>query len=347
MDMHTDVDSLDISIIVPVYNMESAGLLKRCMDSLVNQTIFDHGYQGEIIVIDDASTDSSLSELYRYQKEYPGKIQVIAREINGRQGAARNDGLKVAKGKWIGFVDADDWVDVTMFEKLLEKAEHEGSDMAGCYYGIVEDYETKVAIPQIGFLRSGLIDLDELETWLCVGDTMWNKIFLRSTIINQSLYFPENQFYEDNAISCFMYAAAHKYSQVEEVLYYYYQNPLSTCNTIDYSKIIDRLKAADIYFKHGKRLGYYRKNAALIEYGYFTGVYIRTIPHVWRSNFRDRVFFLREIRKRMKVIHFLRNNEYMMKYTPNKLREVKMIKISIYLLMLYHAYQTVRNRFRG
>ena len=74
-----------LSVIVPVYNMEADGKLAYCMDSLVNQTISDY----EIIAVDDASTDGSLSVLREYEKNYPGKVKVLALQENHRQGGAR------------------------------------------------------------------------------------------------------------------------------------------------------------------------------------------------------------------------------------------------------------------
>ena len=118
---------MKLSVIVPVFNMASDDKLKWCMDSLVGQTISDY----EIIAVDDCSTDDSLSILQNYEKRYPGKVVVIASPDNRKQGGAKNLGLSVAKGDWIGFIDADDWVCADFYEKLLNKAEETGADMVG------------------------------------------------------------------------------------------------------------------------------------------------------------------------------------------------------------------------
>ena len=97
---------MQLSVIVPVYNMAAEGKLEYCMDSLVNQTVEDM----EIIAVDDASTDSSLEILRSYQERYPEKVKVIACSVNRRQGGAKNRGLEAAAGEWVGFVDSDDWV---------------------------------------------------------------------------------------------------------------------------------------------------------------------------------------------------------------------------------------------
>ena len=97
------MDEYKISIIVPVYNSEKH--LKKCLDSLVNQT-----YKNiEIITINDASTDDSLTILQEYENKYEN-FKTISLEKNQRQGAARNIGIKASTGYFISFVDSDAWI---------------------------------------------------------------------------------------------------------------------------------------------------------------------------------------------------------------------------------------------
>ena len=102
-----------VSIIIPVYNVEQ--YLPKCLDSIINQTLKDI----EIICINDGSIDNSLSILKEYASK-DDRIIIIDKENEG-QGIARNLGIKKAKGKYIGFVDPDDWVDIQMFEKCIIK----------------------------------------------------------------------------------------------------------------------------------------------------------------------------------------------------------------------------------
>ncbi len=110
-----------VSIIVPVYNVEN--YLERCIDSLRNQTLADI----EIILVDDSSTDSSL-EICQRAAEEDCRIKVI-HKVNEGAGKARNAGLEMATGKYIGFVDSDDFVKEDMYETLYTKAEKYGSDL--------------------------------------------------------------------------------------------------------------------------------------------------------------------------------------------------------------------------
>ena len=97
---------MKLSIIVPVYNMAAEGKLAYCLNSLVSQTIKDY----EIIAVDDASTDNSLEILKDFERRFPDRFHAICSEVNRHQGGAKNIGLKLAKGDWIGFIDSDDWI---------------------------------------------------------------------------------------------------------------------------------------------------------------------------------------------------------------------------------------------
>lgn len=111
-----------VSIIVPVYNVEK--YLRKCIDSLVNQTLNDI----EIICINDGSTDKSLKILKEY-KNKDSRIILLNQENSG-QSVARNRGIEIAKGEYLGFVDPDDWIDLDYYEKLYNAAIGTNADIA-------------------------------------------------------------------------------------------------------------------------------------------------------------------------------------------------------------------------
>lgn len=113
-----------ISVIVPIYNVEK--YLPKCIESIINQTLKEI----EIILIDDGSTDRSGDIADEYSKK-DSRIKVIHKE-NGGQGSARNKGIEIADGYYIGFVDSDDWIDFDMYERLYSKAISLKSDMIVC-----------------------------------------------------------------------------------------------------------------------------------------------------------------------------------------------------------------------
>ena len=122
-----------VSVIVPVYNTEK--YLRRCLDSLVNQTLDEI----EIIVINDCSTDNSKEIIKEYKNKYKN-IVLIDNKVNKGIGYNRNMGIKKAKGKYISFVDSDDWVNETMYDKMYKKATDDNLDLVLCnYIKVLED----------------------------------------------------------------------------------------------------------------------------------------------------------------------------------------------------------------
>ena len=118
-----------ISVIVPIYNMEP--FLRRCVTSIINQTFEDL----EIILVNDGSTDTSGDIIWEIAAE-DSRVKVIS-QTNQGVSAARNEGLKAAKGKYIGFVDADDYIKPDMYENLLNALVKYQADIACCGYQTV------------------------------------------------------------------------------------------------------------------------------------------------------------------------------------------------------------------
>lgn len=113
-----------VSIIVPMYNVEP--FIEECIDSLLRQTLSDI----EIILVNDGTPDRSGEIAEDYAKR-DTRIRVIHQE-NGGLSSARNAGIKAARGTYIGFVDGDDYVSSAMFQRLIEEAEQNRLDIAGC-----------------------------------------------------------------------------------------------------------------------------------------------------------------------------------------------------------------------
>ena len=103
-----------ISVIIPCFNVEQ--YVRRCVDSVLAQTIGQDNM--EVILVDDCSTDHTPEILREYEADYPC-VKTVFYEKNLRQGGARNRGMEVAQGKYLGFVDSDDWIASEMYEKLL------------------------------------------------------------------------------------------------------------------------------------------------------------------------------------------------------------------------------------
>ena len=115
---------INISVIVPVFNNER--YLKRCLDSIIGQSLSNI----EIILIDDGSTDKSgkICDMYAVTDK---RVKVIHQK-NAGVSAARNTGISIAVGEYIGFVDSDDWIEKQMYEKMFFEAKRSNSDVVMC-----------------------------------------------------------------------------------------------------------------------------------------------------------------------------------------------------------------------
>lgn len=117
---------IKLSIIIPVFNVEK--YVQTCLDSVIEQSFRNF----EVIVVDDGSTDGSPTICDAAAKQ-DGRICVIHQQ-NGGLSAARNAGLDIARGEWIGFLDSDDFIMPDMYEKLMDAAEKARADIAICNY---------------------------------------------------------------------------------------------------------------------------------------------------------------------------------------------------------------------
>ena len=263
---------IKVSIVVPVYNVEQ--YLGRCLDSLVQQTLKDI----EIICVDDQSPDHSIAILRQYEKDYPTLVKVIQSDINRRQGGARNLGIKAASGEYIGFVDSDDWVDLTMFEKLYNQVIATGSDVVDCnYYLAFSDHNVGCKSNpknQIGELTVAL----KKSLVLNPGRT-WTKIYKRSLLLDNNIFFPEHLFYEDNEIMPLIMACAERLAKVEDFLYYYHVGSGgSTTEKRNSYHHFDRLTTSINMLNHFVERGLTSNFKDEIEYRFIKLYYINTIP---------------------------------------------------------------------
>lgn len=211
-----------VSVIVPVYNSQE--YLRDCAESLVQQTLQDI----EIIFVNDGSTDESLQILEEYQKQYPDKVIVKSKE-NGGQASARNLGISIAVGEYIGFVDSDDSVDVKMFEKLYEMARKDSSVFVECCYKYlqVETDGNIKEIPTYGNVRDYSSKKDMFIDPLV---SPWNKIYKAELLQSNHICFPEGVIYEDTAFFIKSIPYITKTSHVPEKYVSHYLRPNSTMN---------------------------------------------------------------------------------------------------------------------
>ena len=217
-----------ISIVVPVYNVEE--YLLRCLKSLVHQTYNNI----EIILVDDGSTDNSGKICDEFGDRYP-QIKTVHKH-NGGLSDARNLGIQLAQGSYIGFVDSDDWIAIDMYEKLYMELRESNADIAVCERDLVIDDR----IVHTKCLNSvQIMDSHDALKILAVDKKYkshaWNKLYKRELFSN--IEFPVGKYYEDILIMYKLFEKAKRIVFIDHAYYYYYQRK----NSIVGSKNLDSL----------------------------------------------------------------------------------------------------------
>lgn len=261
-----------VSVIIPVYNVEN--YLRKCLDSLVNQTLKDL----EIIVVNDGTTDNSQEIIDEYVKKYPKKVVSIIQE-NGGQGTARNTGLLHAKGEYIGYVDSDDYVEENMYEELYKKAKEEDSDIVICGNNVVkENYE--------------LFSKEDVDKEFLLGKmAVWNKIYKKNIIVDNKIQFRSKVWYEDLDFTMKVYFSSKKISYVDKPLYNYLLREGSTMNNNNIKRNLELIEAFDSLIDYCKDKKIYNKAKDEIEFLCIYHMYIFATTRVLNTNnkYKDKI----------------------------------------------------------
>lgn len=253
-----------ISVIVPAYNIEK--YIHVCLNSVLRQTYQDF----EIICIEDASTDST-PEILEYFVQKDSRIRIIKNDSNMGPGYSRNVGLNEAKGKYISFLDGDDWLSPKTFEILVEKAEKDNLELLlfrnivfyeeprefgfESYYDMefMNGFENKVFNHK---------DLDKTKLFK-IPNAPWNKFYLKSFLDENNIRFPnENLIHEDNPFFYKAITSAKKVSLINEYLHNRRRRPDSIM-TLNNERVFDNIdimyKVMDVFFEDKELYEYYKK----------------------------------------------------------------------------------------
>ncbi len=236
---------IKISVIVPIYNVEE--YLARCLDSVMGQTFRDI----EVICVDDGSTDKSALIAKKYA-EKDERISLIQQENKGLS-AARNAGMRVARGKYISFVDSDDWIDLDFLKKLYDAAESCNAD-AACseikrpHASGKNPYKLKFESSQVLCTVAEKYKVLEIPRKCYV----WNKIYLRSELERQNLKFVEGMMFEDIYFSTRFLFNCKKIITVPGISYNYWANSESISRKLRDKNQIDLLAARADFIKFSR-----------------------------------------------------------------------------------------------
>lgn len=240
---------IKVSVIVPVYNVEK--YLSKCLDSLINQTLTDI----EIIIVNDGSSDKTPTIIDKYSKK---DKRIKSYQIsNAGLGNARNEGVKHSTGKYISFVDGDDYIELDMLELLYNKAIEENSDIVECdFYWI---YENKTRLDQANYYEDQTNLMTNIRVMVC------NKLFCSDLIKTNNISFPVGLKYEDIAFTYSILPYAKKISYVPIGMYYYVQHANSLINH-QTEKVRDIFSIIDNVINFYKKHKLYKKYNDELEY---------------------------------------------------------------------------------
>ncbi|MEG0333343.1 MAG: glycosyltransferase family 2 protein [Akkermansia sp.] len=238
-----------LSIIVPVYNVEK--YLRHGLDSILQQTMTNF----EIICVNDGSTDESLKILKEYES-MDVRLHVIS-QTNGGLGNARNTGISHARGKWITFVDPDDFLEPDMYEKFMDEASYRNhsAQVIVCRYDRVKADGTPFNDPvtehfmRIFPKKSGNVKMGDLSL-TSINPSVWNKWYLKDIIDQNNLRFRSPRLpVEDSCFNWQYYTYTQNISIIQDVLYHYVDQETSLTNVqhankvnfLDFINVIDEI----------------------------------------------------------------------------------------------------------
>ena len=214
-----------VTIVVPIYNVEK--YLDRCIKSITSQT-----YKNiEILLVNDGSPDNSDKIMEKWRKK-DKRIKCLYKE-NGGLSDARNYAINRAKGKYICFIDSDDYIDEYYVEKLYNEMIKNDAEITWCNFNTVNDNG-----------KTGEIIQNEEDLWSFEMPSACNKLFLKDLFIKNNIEFPKGVWYEDLATTPRLFFKAKKVAFVNECLYNYYFNAESITKTyckkaMDVKKVLE------------------------------------------------------------------------------------------------------------
>jgi glycosyltransferase involved in cell wall biosynthesis len=230
------LNSIKVSIIIPVYN--GGKYVAECIQSILDQTLIEI----EIIVVNDGSTDDSVATISRFAAQ--DKRLVFLDSKNEGVSAARNKGIIIAKGEYIGFTDADDYVAPEMYEILYEKAKEAKAELAICNVLVVSENTANITrLP----IANGLVNLNQ-ERVKALAELMhykydhanFNKIYATNVIKKYNVLFNTNmKVHEDLLFNLMYFQFAKDAVTIEQKLYYYRLHPTSVMHSATHDVIAE------------------------------------------------------------------------------------------------------------
>lgn len=313
-----------ISIIVAAYNIEN--YIRRCLESLVNQTFKDI----EIIVVNDGSTDNTLNEINMINDE---RIRIVSQKNRGLI-EARKSGYKQASGEYVLFVDGDDWLELNSLEILYNKAKEKKYDIVK--YKCKKINEDNKIIPDWDVITGEFNGYDFLKLCL-LGKTshnIWSQLIRREFIKKNSIEFPSNISYgEDLALTVLLAMNSPNICIVNDDLYFYFQRNSSLSNSVS-MKVLEIIQVIDFIEQRLRDKGLLERFREEFNYLVYNQIYFVNQKEIMRLNSDIGKKLFREWKE--KKIN-IKNNRYYLDLHKSYSRKERIVSKSIersYLLAL-------------
>ena len=231
---------LDLSIVIPAYNAEKT--IKQCLESVVQQVV---SYQYEVIVINDGSTDSTKDIVQSISDEH---IILINQENRGFSGA-RNRGIDECTGKYIMFLDSDDYLVGNCIQNMMDKIIVEQADIVqGGHYMFYANSNAKTYCKLMDTIQT------EKEEMVCNLGYPWAKIYKRELF--EQIRFPLDVWFEDTIVCMLLYRMCHKIVQMSDIVYAYRINPSGITQTARHNKrCVEHYWIMEFVLEKAKQIG--------------------------------------------------------------------------------------------
>lgn len=266
-----------VSVIIPLYN--SARFLPSLFENIAQQTI---AADCEFVFIDDHGSDSSLATARSLAASTPLKCIFGATEANGGPGAARNDGLKMAGGEYVAFLDSDDTIDASFCEKLYNAASSCDADLAYCHILAVKDSGSTVWRNPL--VESGGFTRDKKVYFLRKYQSYFTTFVYRRRFLEENgICFPPTRSAED---SCFLASAllsAGRIAVVDEALYHYRLHTDSLSRRHDTGRSRQRRSSFDALIAFARQRGHYHDFRCVLDWIYFKKAILGSIRDCIKS----------------------------------------------------------------
>lgn len=317
---------MKVSVIIPVYNGEK--YLEKCLDSVINQSYKDL----EIIVINDGSVDNTLKLLKEYQKK-DNRIIIIDKKNEG-QAIARNIGLSKSTGKYVTFIDSDDFVDLNMINDLVITSLKYDSDIVVCDANVIKDNGEECLMCCLNKITD-----DKKINFILSDPSPWAKLFKSNLLKKINFEFLGNHIYEDLASIPYIGACTSRIKHIDKNYYNYLVHDNSTMKQVVFnSKLNDIFDSLD-------NLSKLFNNQYKDELEY---IYIKHLLHDASLRFLN--FKENEAKKSLnKIVKIMkakypkwRKNKYLNLMTKNEILLTKIIYRKWYFI--YNFYRKVTKK---